>query len=153
MNKLEWSVRQILAAISLVFLSRLAVASPTPQPGEQEAEQLQRIVYAINSALSGLVFVVAHAAVVTVHVAVVAALPIALLWLVLKFGVPHIPQSSRHSRLAAVRIIPPAEGLYEPARWIAVYRMLYAIALPWWKRAIVGQPWVTFELVSRYRSS
>src|SRR5260370_6879371 len=24
--------------------------------------------------------------------------------------------------------------------------MLYAIALPWWKRAFVGQPWLTFEL-------
>src|SRR5260370_17287530 len=24
--------------------------------------------------------------------------------------------------------------------------MLYAIALPWWKRAFVGQPWLTFEM-------
>jgi len=140
------TLRDLLATLALLNMPWLKVDGPMPQPGEQQAEQLQRLVDAINSALNGLVFVVAHAAVVAAHVAMVAVPSIALLWVLVKVGGPRLNQSFRQTRLVAARIIPPAEGVYEPARWVSAYRMLYAIALPWWKRAFVGQPWLTFEL-------
>src|SRR5258708_39289298 len=59
------------AALALLAVPRLKVVGPTPQPGEQQAEQLQRLVDAINSALHGLGFVVAQAAVVATHVVLV----------------------------------------------------------------------------------
>ncbi len=139
-------LRDLSATLALLAVPRLKVGGPTPQPGEQQAEQLQRLVDAINSALDGLVFVVAHAAVVAAHVVVVAAPAIALMWMLVKVGGPRLHQSFRQTRLVAVRIIPPDEGVYEPARWVGAYRMLFAIALPWWRRAFVGQPWLTFEL-------
>ena len=139
-------LRDLSATLALLAVSRLKVGGPTPQPGAQQAEQLQRLVDAINSALDGLVFVVAHAAVVAAHVVVIAAPAMALLWVLAKVGAQPVHRSFRQTRLVAVRIIPPAEGVYEPARWVGAFRMLYAIALPWWKRAIVGQPWLTFEL-------
>ena len=139
-------LRDFSAASALLALARLKVGGPTPQPGARQAEQLQRLVDAINNALDGLVFVVAHAAVVAAHVVVVAAPAMALLWVLAKVGAQPVHRSFRQARLVAVRIIPPAEGVYEPARWVGAFRMLYAIALPWWKRAVVGQPWLTFEL-------
>ena len=128
------------------FGLRLHAGAVPTSPAEQQAEQLQRIVDAINSALQGLVLVLGQAVVVTAHVVIVVALPMATLWLLVKFGVPRIPQSSQQTRLVAVRIVPPADAAYEPARWIAVYKMLYAIARPWWRRTIMGQPWLAFEL-------
>src|SRR5712692_8390242 len=139
-------LRDLSSTLAMLAVPPLKVGGPTPQPGEQQAEQLQRLVDAINSALDGLVFVVAHAAVVAAHVVVVAAPAMALLWVLAKVGARPVHRSFRQTRLVAVRIIPPAEGVYEPARWVGAFRMLYAIALPWWKRAIVGQPWLTFEL-------
>src|SRR5207249_3547150 len=61
----------------------------------------------------------------------------------------RIHRAMQETRLATVQIIPSAEGAFEPGRWVAAFRMLYAIALPWWKRAIIGQPWITFELEAR----
>jgi hypothetical protein len=139
-------LRDLSATLALLAVPRLKVGGPTPQPGEQQAEQLQRVVDAITSALEGLRFVLAHAAVVAAHVVVFAVPAVALLWLLVKVGGPWFHQSLRQTRLGAVRIIPPAEGVYEPARWVAAYRMLYAIALPWWRSAFVGQPWLTLEL-------
>jgi hypothetical protein len=139
-------LRDLSATLALLAVPRLKVGGPTPQPGEQQAEQLQRLVDAIYSALDGLVFVVAHAAVVAAHVVVIAAPAMALLWVLVKVGGPRLRRSFRQTHVVAVRIIPSAEGAYEPARWVGAYRMLYAIALPWWKRGVVGQPWLTFEL-------
>src|SRR5260370_2876441 len=139
-------LRDLSATLALLEVPRLKVGGPTPQPGEQQAEQLQRLVDATNGALDGLVFVVAPAAVVAAHVVVVAAPAIALMWMLVKVGGPRLHQSFRQTRLVAVRIIPPDEDVYEPARWVGAYRLLFAIALPWWRRAFVGQPWLTFEL-------
>ena len=147
MNKLIGSHQRLVAAIGGSFaLQLLASPGPSPGPGEQQAEQLQRLVDAINSALAGIVFILGHAAVVAAHVAVVAAVPIALMWLLVKAGRPSLHIRLRQPRLVSVRIFPPEEGVYEPARWIAIYKMLYAIARPWWRSAFSGQPWLTFEL-------
>jgi hypothetical protein len=151
MNHFAQPPRSRLATFAfwVPFGLRLHAGAASTSPGEPQAEQLQRIVDAINSALQGLVFVLGHAAVVGAHTLVVAALPMALLWLLLKFGVPRVHQAILQTHLVSVRIVPPAEGVYEQARWVAAFRMLYAIALPWWTRAIIGQPWITFELEAR----
>jgi len=146
MNGFSRIPQVVSVTASHLFAPWLAGAGATPQPGEQQAEQLQRLVDAINSALQGLVAVLAHGAVVAAHVVAVAAMPMALLWLGIKVGGPRVHQAMHQTRLVTVRIVPPAEGVYEPKRWVAVFRMLYAIALPWWRRAIIGQPWLTFEL-------
>src|SRR6266516_2417493 len=112
-------LRDLSATLALLAVPRLKVGGPTPQPGAQQAEQLQRLVDAINRALDGLVFVVAHAAVVAAHVVVVAAPAMALLWVLVKVGGPRLHLSFRQGRLVAARIIPPAEGVYEPARWVS----------------------------------
>ena len=143
-------IPQVLSAtVSLLLTPWFAGGGVTPQPGEQQAEQLLRIVDAINTGLQGLVFILGNAAAVAVHAVLVAALATTLLWLAIRIGGPRLHQSMLQTRLASVQIIPPAEGVYEPARWVAAFRMLYAIALPWWKRAIIGQPWITFELEAR----
>ena len=149
MNGASRIPRVIWATASLLFAAWLAGGGATPQPGEQQAVQVQRIVDAINSGLQGLMLILGTATASAVHAVVVAALPMALLWLAMRVGGPRIHQAMQQTRLATVQIIPPAEGVYEPARWVAAFRMLYAIALPWWKRAIIGQPWITLELEAR----
>ncbi len=117
MSKLSRILRTLSVILSLLFSPWLMTGGATPQPGEQQAEQLQRLVNAIASALDGLRFVLAHAGVVAAHVLVVAVPAVALLWVVVKVGGPRVHLSFRQTRLGAVRIIPPAEGVYEPARW------------------------------------
>jgi len=146
MNGVSRIPQVVSVTASHLFAPCLAGAGATPQPGEQQAEQLQRIVDAINTTLQGLVLVLSHAAVVAFHVVRVAALPLAVLWLFIKVGGPRLHQTMRQTRLVSVRIIPPAEAIYEPARWVVLFRILYAITLPWWKRAMFGQRWLTFEL-------
>lgn len=147
MDKLIGSDRQLVAAIAGSFALHIgASVSPSPGPGEQTAEQLQRLVDATTTALDGIRFVLGHAAVIAAHVVVVAAVPIVLVWLLVKVGGPSLDLRFKQPRLVSVRIFPPDEGVYEPARWIAIYKMLYAIARPWWKSAFMGQPWLTFEL-------
>ena len=146
MNRFDRLLRNLMATLSLAAVPRFAASSPSPEPGEQQAEQLQRIVDAINAGLQGLVFVLGHAVVVATHVVVVAAAPVALLWLGIKVGGPRFHQARHQTRLTSLQIVPPVESIYEPKRWVAVFKMLYAIARPWWKRAIMGQPWLIFEL-------
>lgn len=146
MNRFDRLLRNLMATLSLAAVPRLPASSPSPEPGEQQAEQLQQIVDAINAGLQGLVFVLGHAVVVATHVVVVAAAPVALLWLGIKVGGPRIHQARHQTRLTSLQIVPPAESIYEPKRWVAAFKMLYAIARPWWKRAIMGQPWLIFEL-------
>ncbi|MGH7760727.1 MAG: hypothetical protein ACREOY_04820, partial [Candidatus Dormibacteraceae bacterium] len=33
--------------------------------------------------------------------------------------------------------------------WLQLFQSLYGIATPWWKRWLVGQPWLSFELWSQ----
>src|SRR6266571_8943337 len=79
-------LRDLSATLTVLAVPRLTVGGPSPQPGAQQAEQLRRRVDAINSALDGLVFVVAHAAVVAAHVVVVAAPAMTLVWVLAKVG-------------------------------------------------------------------
>ena len=45
-------------------------------------------------------------------------------------------------------LLPPEGGAADPRAWALFYRSLYAIAHPWWKRWLLGQPWVVMELWS-----
>ncbi len=42
-------------------------------------------------------------------------------------------------------IVPPRESTWDPAAWVAFFRILFGMSAPWWKRLVVGQPWVALE--------
>jgi len=52
---------------------------------------------------------------------------------------------ARNQKGLTYRIVPPSECKWEPAAWVAFYRTLFGISAPWWKRLIIGQPWLSLE--------
>jgi hypothetical protein len=138
---------------TLTFLAfappRLDAGGDSLQRAQQRVDQLMRLVSAIHAALDGLLFVLGHAVLVVAHVAVVAAIPTAVVWLVGKTVVPLLHRRLGQSRVSGVRIVPPIDGAYDSASWVALFRMLHAIAAPSWKRALFGQAWLVFELEAR----
>src|SRR5579859_5003267 len=113
---------------------RLGAGGASQQQVDQRVDQLMRLISAIHAALDGLVIVLGHVVVILVHVVVAAAVPIAIVWLLVKTAVPVLHRQIGRSRLASVRIVPPMEGAYNSASWVAFFKMLHAIAAPWWKR-------------------
>ena len=57
---------------------------------------------------------------------------------------------SRYDRRPGVLLdlIPPEGSASDLRAWVLFFGSLYAIAHPWWKRWLLGQPWVVFELWS-----
>lgn len=45
-------------------------------------------------------------------------------------------------------IVPSAEAEWEAAAWVSFFRMLFGMSSPWWKRLVIGQPWITLEFWS-----
>ncbi|HVC77140.1 MAG TPA: hypothetical protein VND96_11580, partial [Candidatus Micrarchaeaceae archaeon] len=139
-----------LTFMSLAFATpRLDAGRTSQQQVDQRVDQLMKLISAIQAALHGLVFLLGHVVVVVAHVVVAAAVPIAIAWLLVKTAVPLLHRHMGRSRLASVRIVPPIEGAYNSASWVAFFRMLHAISAPWWKRALFGQAWLVFELEAR----
>jgi hypothetical protein len=128
---------------------RLSAGGASQQQADQRVVQLIRLISAIHAALDGLVIVLGHVVVVVAHVVVAAAVPIAIAWLLFKTAVPLLHRQMGRSRLTSVRIVPPMEGAYNSASWVAFFKMLHAIATPRWKRALFGQAWLVFELEAR----
>src|SRR5260370_974464 len=93
--------------------SRIRKADGRRPDGGREA-----LVDAADGARGGVVFEGAHEAVGPADGGGVGAPAIAFGWMRVKAGGPRLHQSSRQPRLVAVRIIPPDEGVYEPARWV-----------------------------------
>ncbi len=51
----------------------------------------------------------------------------------------------RDQRGVTCEIVPPGESTWDPAAWVAFFRILFGMSAPWWKRLVVGQPWVALE--------
>src|ERR1700686_4471647 len=138
----------LLAAVTFLAFAppRLDAGGNSQQSVDQRVDQLTRLISAIHAAHDGVVFVLGHAVVVAAHLVVVACVATAVVWLLVKTAVPLIHRQMGQSRPASVRIGPPLDGAYGPASWVAFFRMLHAVAAPWWKRALFGQAWLVFEL-------
>src|SRR5260370_34397726 len=128
---------------------RLRADSASQRQVDRRVDQLMRLISVIQAALDGLVIVLGPVVVVVPHVMVAAVVPIAIVWLLVKTAVPLLHRQLGRSRLTSVRIVPPVEGAYNSASWVALFRMLHAISAPWWRRALFGQAWLVFELEAR----
>ena len=54
----------------------------------------------------------------------------------------------RHQPALTYVITPPGESAWDPAAWMILYRTLFGISSPWWKRLLLGQPWIALEFWS-----
>ena len=53
---------------------------------------------------------------------------------------------SRPVRSTLVEVLPPDGAELDLQAWVRLFRGLYGMARPWWKRWLSGQPWMAFEL-------
>jgi Type IV secretion-system coupling protein DNA-binding domain len=140
-------------SLATASVHALRLLSSTPQdpsidPLLQQIDRLERFGNAVNAMVRHLVTFGLHDIVLLVKVGALAGVVGTAVWLAAKLLVPRLQMKFRRAELAAVRIVPPAEAPLEPMRWLAFFRALYGITAPWWKRWLVGQPWVVFEFES-----
>lgn len=50
-----------------------------------------------------------------------------------------------HGRAVVLDVQAPDGCAFERQDWVVFFRNLYGIAAPWWKRVVLGQPWVSLE--------
>ena len=129
----------------LGFPAVSAVLVATPNDTDPTVERLQRWVTGVNSFLGHAQAFLVHAFVPTLKLAVLAA----ILFVVAKVAAPHLRQRIRPVQWAGLRIVPGADGRYDPTAWLRFYRALYGMAAPAWKRLLFGQPWIGLEYRSR----
>ena len=128
-------------ALAFPLASAIVATAPDTDP---TVERLQRWVTGVNSFLGHVQTFLVRAFVPTLKLAVLAA----ILFVVAKVAAPHLRRRLRPVKWAALRIVPGAETRYDPTAWLRLYRALYGMAAPAWKRLLFGQPWIGFE----YRS-
>jgi len=58
---------------------------------------------------------------------------------------PLITRALWPPKRALLRIIPPADAVYNHEAWMSFFRSLLALTPPAWKRLIIGVPWTTLE--------
>ena len=52
---------------------------------------------------------------------------------------------TREAAGTLLELLPPAASALDMTEWINLYRGLFGMAAPWWRRALVGQPWLSLE--------
>jgi len=57
-------------------------------------------------------------------------------------------RQTRNPASVTYELLPPGEAKWDLAAWAMFYRTLFGISAPWWKRLVLGQPWVSFEFWS-----
>jgi hypothetical protein len=55
--------------------------------------------------------------------------------------------ADRRQRGITFDLLPPEDSELALADWVAFFRGLFGMARPWWKRCILGEPWVVFRYV------
>jgi hypothetical protein len=55
---------------------------------------------------------------------------------------------TREAAGTLLELLPPAASALDMTEWTNLYRALFGMAAPWWRRALVGQPWLSLELWS-----
>jgi len=116
-----------------------------PTLGEQQLAYFEELGTSIKLAVQ-------HAVVFTLHALLVAAelaLAVGIVALVVRLGTPRLRRAMYRRPIAGIRILPPTDSAFQSEAWVACFRALYAIARPWWKSWLIGQPSVVFE----YRAS
>ncbi len=137
--------------LSPVLALGLGSASPSPVTTDSAALGQQQLVY-FQQLGTSFTLAVQRAVMFTIHALLVLAIVVlaaAMVWLVVQIAGPRLQRRLRSQPTRCVRILPPAGAHFQPESWLACYRALYAIARPWWKSWLVGQPALVFE----YRAS
>lgn len=84
----------------------------------------------------------------TRHLAVVLVL-IDLALVVATVGLAFLREREHRQPGVLLDILPAENASADLRAWTLLYRSLYAISYPLWKRLLYGQPWVVFELWSK----
>ncbi|MGA7912872.1 MAG: hypothetical protein WCC30_15190, partial [Candidatus Dormiibacterota bacterium] len=84
----------------------------------------------------------------TRHLVVVAVLA-ELTLVIATVGLAVLRHRERRRPNVLFDILPSEGGSADLRAWTLLYRSLYAISYPLWKRLLYGQPWIVFELWSR----
>ena len=139
----------------IVLSGSIAAAIPSPTPsatpidsttlGEQQLAYFEQLGTSIKLAVEHAVLFALHALLVAAELAVAAGIVV----LAVRLSTPRLQRVMNRRPIAAIRILPPTDVSFQPEAWVACFRALYAIARPWWKSCLVGQPSVVFE----YRAS
>jgi hypothetical protein len=79
-----------------------------------------------------------------ISLAELGVVPVAGLDLLGLYGVRRL--RARETEGVRFNLLPPAQAPVDLAEWVSLFRGLYGMAAPWWRRALVGQPWVSLEL-------
>ncbi len=140
------ALRPLLASQQL---SSSVPISPEQERLKREIEGVLKFGSAIHSAIQHGVQLALHVVISLGKLVFVVGLVFALLWVVLKEAGPLLAQRLHRRPLSALRIVPAAQGSYQPENWIRFYRALYIMATPAWKRLGFGQPWIALEFQSR----
>jgi len=53
---------------------------------------------------------------------------------------------ARPVRGKLVELLPPDSAQLDLKAWLHLFQGLYGMSRPWWKRTLIGQPWLAFEL-------
>jgi len=131
----------------------VGITSPTPSPeqldsasqGEQQLERFQQLGSSINLAIQHALIFSIHALTLFAELAVAAAIVGSAAWLGFRLATPRLQRRLRRQPIKGLRILAPIDSRLQPEAWVACFRTLYAIAAPWWKRWLLGQPSITFE--------
>lgn len=86
----------------------------------------------------------------TRHLAIAIAL-VDVALLAAAVGLAVVRERERRRPGVLLDILPPEGAGADLRAWALFFRSLYAIAHPWWKRWIYGQPWIVLELWSQDR--
>jgi hypothetical protein len=131
----------------------VAVSTPPPTPSPIDSTTLGEQQFAYFEGLgTSIKLAVQHAVVFALHALLVAAelaLAVGVVVLVMRLGTPWLRRAMNRRPIKGIRILPPTDSAFQSEAWVACFRALYAIARPWWKSWLVGQPSVVFE----YRAS
>lgn len=132
-----------------------ALSALPPSPGEslsplqldllRDLDRIVRFGDTITTSLLRIVEIAVRSAALLGELVIVAAVVLPAIWIAARLGLPRLQRRLFPVRLAALRVQPPIESRYESEAWLSFFRALYVIAAPWWKRWLIGQPWVTFE--------
>jgi Type IV secretion-system coupling protein DNA-binding domain len=132
-------------------LVAVSTPSPTPSPIDSTTLGEQQLAY-FEGLGASIKLAVQHAVVFALHALLVAAelaLAVGIIVLAVRLGRPWLRHAMNRRPMAGIRILPPTDSAFQSEAWVACFRALYAIARPWWKSWLVGQPSVVFE----YRTS
>ena len=135
----------------LLGLAAVSTPSPTPSPIDSTTLGEQQLAY-FDELGTSIKLAVEHALVFTMHALLLAAevaVAVGLIVLAVRLGTPWLRHAMNRRPMAGIRILPPTDSAFQSEAWVACFRALYAIARPWWKSWLVGQPSVVFE----YRAS